>query len=411
MPVLKQLSALYMVAALAFCGAIVLDRNPPLARAADAGAHAFGVGLRVSAVLLDTHILQPGWALAKQGTAALSVRIAEALKPAPEKIAAAKPETKSEPQLQPQPKIAKAEAVKPQTAPPALRPKILKSEPAPEKIAQAAPAEPVENFAPIVRITPKVKAPPAPKLAFKLAPRNITPKVQALPDIEPPPVTTAPPNHAQIVRVEQRLRDSLTDDMLQHFALFLYVSKAEQGPWAQRMYVFAKQDDGDLSLLHAWPVSTGREKIEYNAAGRKLPSFTPRGYYELDPHRMYPHYRSIQWDQPMPYAMFFNWVHDGLKTGLAIHGASGEDIGLLGMRASAGCIRLAPENAKALFKLVRTRYAGLVPKFAYDKKTATMSNDGVLLHDRNGNLKMTKGYKVLVFVENYGGTDVVAALF
>ena len=126
---------------------------------------------------------------------------------------------------------------------------------------------------------------------------------------------------------------------------------------------------------------------------------------------MYPHYRSIQWDQPMPYAMFFNWVHDGLKTGLAIHGASGEDIGLLGMRASAGCIRLAPENAKALFKLVRTRYAGLVPEFAYDKKTATMSNDGVLLHDRNGNLKMTKGYKVLVFVENYGGTDVVAALF
>ena len=48
----------------------------------------------------------------------------------------------------------------------------------------------------------------------------------------------------------------------------------------------------------------------------------------------------------MPYAMFFNWENHGYQTGLAIHGATGDDIGLLGTRASAGCVRLSPENAR-----------------------------------------------------------------
>ena len=50
----------------------------------------------------------------------------------------------------------------------------------------------------------------------------------------------------------------------------------------------------------------------------------PRGYYELDPGRMYARYHSHAWDQSMPYAMFFNWEHQGEQTGLAIHAASGE---------------------------------------------------------------------------------------
>jgi hypothetical protein len=113
----------------------------------------------------------------------------------------------------------------------------------------------------------------------------------------------------------------------------------------------------------------------------------------------------------MPYAMFFNWENRGYMTGLAIHGAAGEDIGLLGTRASAGCIRLAPENARVLFSLIRENYKGLVPKFAYDRRTATMANDGMMLHDSDGRLQLAQGYKVLVFVEDYGGENVVAALF
>ena len=183
------------------------------------------------------------------------------------------------------------------------------------------------------------------------------------------------PTPAEMVRVEQRLKDSLTSEMLANFDLFLYVSKADSGPWSQRMFVFQKQANGDLVLFNDWPVSTGREKIEFNAAGAKLPSFTPAGYYELDSKRFYPHYRSMQWNEPMPYAMFFNWVKDGNPTGLAIHAASGNDVAMLGSRASAGCVRLPPEAARQLFTLIRTQYHGLAPRFAMDRRTGTMSNE------------------------------------
>ncbi len=33
------------------------------------------------------------------------------------------------------------------------------------------------------------------------------------------------------------------------------------------------------------------------------------------------------------------------------------------------------------------------------------------MHDREGRLKMTDGYRVLVYIENYGGRDMVAAVF
>jgi hypothetical protein len=189
------------------------------------------------------------------------------------------------------------------------------------------------------------------------------------------------------------------------------VSKAENGPWAQRMYVFHKKDGGNLDLLYNWPVSTGRELVEYAPNGQRAPSFTPQGYYELDPSRMYKHHISGQWQQPMPHAMFFSWERNGMQTGLAIHGASGDDVALLGQRASAGCVRLAPENAALLFNLIKTQYRGLAPRFAYDRRTASMSNDGLMMHDAEGKLQLAEGYKVLVFIENYGGDNVVAAIF
>jgi hypothetical protein len=226
-----------------------------------------------------------------------------------------------------------------------------------------------------------------------------------------PPRMTAPLNDAQIARVRDRLAASLTKELAQNFELFLYVSKADRGPWAQHMYVFERRN-GALKALYAWPVSTGREKVEYNSRGEKLPSYTTAGYYQLDPARSYRKYRSVQWGQNMPFAMFFTWVKDGYQTGLAIHAADGAtDIGLLGSRSSAGCVRLAPGNAEFLYNLIRQNYRGRVPQFAYDRHTDTMSNDGMLKHDKQGNLVFANGYKVLVFIENYGGQDTVAALF
>ena len=152
-------------------------------------------------------------------------------------------------------------------------------------------------------------------------------------------------------------------------------------------------------------------KRECGAEGTRAARYTPKGYDELDPGRMFKHHVSGEWHQPMHYAMFFNWESQGLQTGLASHGATGIEIKELGTRASAGCIRIAPDNAAQLFQLIRTEYKGLAPRFAYDRRTASMSNQGVMMHDAAGNLQMADGYKVLVFVENYGGENVVAALF
>jgi lipoprotein-anchoring transpeptidase ErfK/SrfK len=265
---------------------------------------------------------------------------------------------------------------------------------------------------------------PAPAVRQQRVAESSQPQISMAPDSqsasEPPPVTpgmvTAVPNlpepsTAEIAQVEQRLKDNLTSEMFNNFELFLYVSKSASGPWSQRMFVFQKEPTGDLAMAYSWPVSTGREKVEYNAAGMELPTNTPAGYYELDPRRFFQHYVSGQWGEPMPYAMFFNWKKNGQQTGLAIHSASGDDVGLLGTRASAGCVRLPPDASRLLFNLIKSKYRGLAPRFAIDRTTGTMSNDGIIVHDADGHVQLAEGYKVLVFIEDYGGENVVAAMY
>jgi len=291
-----------------------------------------------------------------------------------------------------------AQIVRPRTIPPIVAEPV--GQPHEPDLVQAVPALP-----------PPETSKPAAEVASRQvarAPLELAPEAT-----EPPPEANAPLpalSDAELARVEQRLKDSLTSEMFNHFELFLYVSKASAGPWSQHMYVFQKAGSG-FSLLYSWPVSTGRERLEDNGTGKLLNSITPTGYFELDPDRFHAHYNSSQWHHPMPHAMFFKWMTDGYETGIAIHGAMGDDIAHLGTRASAGCVRLAPENAALLFDLIRANYKGLVPRFAYDKKTASITNDGVMMHDTDGRLQLTEGYKVLVFIENYGGGDTVAALF
>src|SRR5690349_15507418 len=74
--------------------------------------------------------------------------------------------------------------------------------------------------------------------------------------IDPALAQPLPPQMEQ--QIEKRLRDTLSPELLQNFGLFIYVSKAEIGPWKQRMLVFQKVGD-DLLPLFDWPVSTGRE--------------------------------------------------------------------------------------------------------------------------------------------------------
>lgn len=381
MLVLRQLSAIYIMAASTYAVVIVLAQHPDLAAATKSAAdYTAGKSVAAAAVLNDD-VLQPGWALVREQSGRAYAAAMAALNPP-------KPET-----------APVREAQRPVPAQPARAKDARIEKPKP---AAPAPTRPVAPT--VVARAPAISHQPQTTVTLDLVPpaKSVAPS--------PAPPANGSPGPADLARVQQRLKDNLTGDLYAHFDLFLYVSKAEKGPLAQRMYVFAKDDAGNLTLRDNWPVSTGREKVEYNKAGWKLPSYTPKGYYELDPHRMYRHYRSIQWGLPMPYAMFFNWVRDGDMTGLAIHAAQPGEVPQLGQRASAGCIRLAPEDAHALFDLIRTRYKGPVPRFAYDSKTETMSSDGMLMRDAKGTIRFTDGYKVLVVIENYGGENVVAAL-
>jgi hypothetical protein len=90
--------------------------------------------------------------------------------------------------------------------------------------------------------------------------------------------------------------------------------------------------DGDLA--HVFKTSTGKY-------GRG----TPVGSYGVE--RLHRHWYSRKYDNaPMPHSIFF-------YKGYAIHGTTW--ISRLGRPASHGCVRLHPEDAETLYKLVRAQ--------------------------------------------------------
>ena len=95
---------------------------------------------------------------------------------------------------------------------------------------------------------------------------------------------------------------------------------------------------------HTWPVSTARR-------GKITPTGTYHGAQWLSKNHKSSRYNNA----PMPYAIFYDGHY-------AIHGT--DQVSRLGRPASAGCVRLHPDNAKILFEL--TRYAGK------DKLTVTV---------------------------------------
>ena len=211
--------------------------------------------------------------------------------------------------------------------------------------------------------------------------------------------------------VADHLTVNLSPEMLRNFDLFVYVDKADVGPFAQRMFVLRKAEDSSLALLHDWPVSTGRETLEPDQHGQIRSTATPEGLYELDPRRLYVSHRSSQWHQEMPYAMFFDWKPNGRSTGLAIHGAPAGYANMLGHRASAGCIHLSVENARTLYEIVRSEFRGRVPRLNDQSASAQMTGSGVLLRDPRGGLQFESGYRVLVMVDGFTGEDRLSSLF
>lgn len=98
---------------------------------------------------------------------------------------------------------------------------------------------------------------------------------------------------------------------------------------SQRMRVFV-----DGTLAHEWPVSTAKPGY-----------ITPNGSFRVG--MMAPMWYSRKYhNSPMPHAMFFRGDY-------AIHGTY--HVRQLGRRASHGCVRLAPGNARALYGLAQAR--------------------------------------------------------
>lgn len=94
----------------------------------------------------------------------------------------------------------------------------------------------------------------------------------------------------------------------------------------QTMHVFR-----DGLLLHTWPVSTARPG-----------KITPTG--EWTAQWLSRHHRSRRYNMtPMPFAIFYSGHY-------AIHAT--EEVHRLGHPASAGCVRLHPDNARLLFSMV-----------------------------------------------------------
>jgi lipoprotein-anchoring transpeptidase ErfK/SrfK len=96
----------------------------------------------------------------------------------------------------------------------------------------------------------------------------------------------------------------------------------------QRMFVYV---DGEL--YYTWPVSTARRGYR-----------TPTGTYRVQSMKRF-HRSSKYHNSPMPHSIFFH-------RGYAIHGSYATR--RLGRRASHGCIRLHPSNARELYGLVRS---------------------------------------------------------
>ncbi len=363
---LRTLSVLYLLGASALGFGLAVQAHHPWAlgakQMAESAPPAISAAADATADAANQYAIQPAWRWTVKTAAGAWQQISDSIWPQPPvlpKLAAAKPK------------------------PPALRPAIHPS---------AAVAKPLARG----------QAP-----AMELAQQ---PETENAPLMPAPDAT--PPSPGEIGRVLAHLKVSLTKELYDNFGLFLYVSKAEHGPWRQRMFVFDKETSGDLKMLYSFPVSTGREQPMLNPDRTAMwNTNTPTGYFQLDPDRVYRRYTSQQWGHKMPYAMFFSWEHEGRQTGIAIHSAVDDDIAQLGNRASAGCVRLAPQNAELLYRLIKKDYRGLTPLFAYDRRTATMSKEGLLMHDKQGKLAYAEGYRVLVLIENSGGDDIVAALF
>ena len=99
----------------------------------------------------------------------------------------------------------------------------------------------------------------------------------------------------------------------------------------------------DVSEQHMTVFWDGEKRYNWKVSTARRGKVTPRGRWKAK--WLSRHHRSSRYNgAPMPYSIFY----DG---NFAVHGTN--QIKRLGRPASAGCIRLHPENAAVLFNLTK----------------------------------------------------------
>lgn len=116
-------------------------------------------------------------------------------------------------------------------------------------------------------------------------------------------------------------------------ALLAVSGRAQAGDVSVRIDLSDQQMEVRLDDVtrYVWPVSTARQG-----------KCTPVGTYTVQSMKRM-HYSTLYNNAPMPWSIFF-------RGNYAIHGTTQTD--QLGNPASAGCVRLHPENAEILYDLV-----------------------------------------------------------
>jgi hypothetical protein len=198
--------------------------------------------------------------------------------------------------------------------------------------------------------------------------------------------------------VAERVIAKVPPALAPYFDVYLYVSKAADGPWAQHLFYF-KKSGSRLGFVESFAVSTGRE------ADEQYFTATPMGLFELDSSRFMPMAYSAKWnDAEMPWAMFLNYSYRTQMTGVALHAAIGpRELSMIGQRASGGCVRLPLEKADAFFHRFQKEENGLVPVFAFDEARGTTNVAGNVARNNDGRVFLAEGMRVLVVIEDYPG--------
>ncbi len=132
--------------------------------------------------------------------------------------------------------------------------------------------------------------------------------------------------------------EQLKKDAAEGWQLILVVDRGASG---QTLKIY----DG-TKLIDTWAVSTGLEDYKPLKYGQKRFAHTPVGRFL--PLSLHAKYRSKIWDEDMPFTVFF--TADGVAFHAAKSKAAQEKIG---RRASAGCVRLKPNEAELLFELIK----------------------------------------------------------